>query len=43
MAQSWHDLLFAHWPVRVGALRGLVPAELELDVWDGQAWLAVGG
>jgi hypothetical protein len=41
MAQSWHDLLFAHWPVPVEALRARIPAPLTLDTRDGQAWLGV--
>jgi uncharacterized protein YqjF (DUF2071 family) len=41
MAQTWHDLLFAHWPVSAGALRQLIPANLEIDMFDGSAWLAV--
>lgn len=38
---SWSDLLFMHWPVKVSALRSLVPANLEIDVFDGEAWLGV--
>jgi uncharacterized protein YqjF (DUF2071 family) len=41
MAQDWEDLLFAHWPVPVEALRALVPSELELDTFDGQAWIGI--
>src|SRR5580693_1769927 len=41
MAQSWHDLLFAHWPVDARKLRALVPESLEIDQFEGQAWLAV--
>ena len=41
MTQTWHDLLFAHWPVPAGVLRELVPAELEPDAYDGTAWLGV--
>ncbi len=41
MAQSWRELLFAHWRIPVEALRPLVPAELELETWDGSAWLGV--
>jgi uncharacterized protein len=41
MAQVWHDLLFAHWTVPVAALRPLVPQQLEIDTFDGQAWLGV--
>jgi uncharacterized protein YqjF (DUF2071 family) len=41
MVQKWHDLLFAHWTVPVEKLRPLVPRELELDLRDGKAYVAV--
>jgi uncharacterized protein YqjF (DUF2071 family) len=41
MAQTWHDLLFAHWPVDERKLRALIPERLEIDRFEGQAWLAV--
>ena len=41
MAQTWHDLLFAHWPVPAAILRPHIPAQLEIDTFDGQAWIAV--
>jgi uncharacterized protein len=41
MTQSWHDLLFAHWPLDPDALRGKVPANLPLDLFNGRAWLGV--
>jgi uncharacterized protein YqjF (DUF2071 family) len=41
MAQSWHDLLFAHWPVDAAVLRPLLPPQLLVDTHEGQAWLAV--
>jgi len=41
MAQTWHDLLFAHWPVPVSVLRPLVPSNLELHTYEGECWLAV--
>jgi uncharacterized protein YqjF (DUF2071 family) len=41
MRQTWHDLLFAHWPIDVAALRPLVPATFELDLFEAQAWVAV--
>jgi uncharacterized protein YqjF (DUF2071 family) len=41
MAQSWEDLLFAHWRVDAEAVRRLVPAELEVQQHDGSAWLGV--
>src|SRR5271154_2737716 len=41
MAQSWHDLLFAHWPVEAAVLRPLLPPALQIDTFGQQAWLAV--
>lgn len=41
MTQTWHNLLFAHWPVESGALYPLIPAELELDTFEGQAWFGI--
>jgi hypothetical protein len=41
MAQSWHDLLFAHWPIPAEQMRPLIPPALELDLFDGVAWLGV--
>ncbi len=41
MAQSWHDLLFAHWPVSEATLRPHIPARLAIDMFGGQGWLGV--
>jgi uncharacterized protein len=41
MAQVWHDLLFAHWPVGVEQMRVLVPDVFPLDTFDGRAWIGV--
>lgn len=41
MAQSWCDLLFAHWPVPVDDLRELVPEALDIDTFDGKAWVGL--
>ena len=41
MAQTWHELLFAHWPLKPHVLRSLVPAELPLDTFDGRCWVGV--
>lgn len=41
MTQSWLDLLFAHWPVDPDCLRPLIPAGLELETFEGQAWIGV--
>ena len=39
--QQWRSLLFMHWPVSQAALRRVVPDELELDLWDGEAYVGV--
>src|SRR5215203_5109131 len=41
MTQTWHDLLFAHWPVDAGVLRPLVPSAFAIDTLEGQAWVGV--
>ena len=41
MQQTWHDLLFAHWPFPEAALRPLVPAQLTLDTFDRHCWIGV--
>jgi uncharacterized protein len=38
---TWQDLLFAHWPIDAGAMRERVPPQLELDTFDGSAWVGV--
>ncbi len=39
--QTWHDLLFAHWPLAPEKIRPLIPKELELDLSDGNAYVAI--
>ena len=41
MGQRWHDLLFAHWRLDPAVLQSLLPPPLEIDTFDGSAWLAV--
>jgi uncharacterized protein YqjF (DUF2071 family) len=41
MTQTWHDLLFAHWPLPQAVMRPLVPAQLALDTFDAQCWVGV--
>jgi hypothetical protein len=41
MAQKWHHVLFAHWPISQEALRVVIPSALEIDTFDGQAWLGI--
>ena len=41
MTQTWHDLLFAHWPVDPLLLRSRVPDVFPLDLFEGRAWVGV--
>lgn len=41
MTQTWHNLLFAHWPAPVEVLRQRIPSALEIDTFEGQAWIGV--
>jgi uncharacterized protein YqjF (DUF2071 family) len=37
----WHDLLFLHWPVDAGSMRSLISPQVELEIYDGSAWLGI--
>ena len=39
--QKWGKLLFIHWPIEEELLRPLIPASLEIDTFDGSAWIAI--
>lgn len=41
MYQSWRKLLFMHWPLPPQALRPFIPGRLEIDTFDGQAWIGI--
>jgi uncharacterized protein len=41
MAMDWRDLLFMHWRIEVDQLRSFVPPGLEIEIFDGSAWLGV--
>lgn len=41
LAQTWEQLLFAHWRVPVERLREHLPPELDVDTHEGEAWLGV--
>lgn len=41
MTMSWLDLLFAHWSFAPDQIRPLIPAGLELDTYEGRAWVGV--
>ena len=41
MYQSWGDLLFMHWQVPADLLRKHLPARLEVDTFEGRAFVGV--
>ena len=41
MTQTWHDLLFAHWPVDPEQLGAKVPAAFAIDLFEGAAWIGI--
>lgn len=38
---TWADVLFLHWPVAPESIRNLVPRELEIDTFNGNAWVGL--
>ncbi len=41
MTMDWEDLLFLHWRVPAAALQRHLPAGVEVDTFEGSAWLGV--
>ncbi len=41
MRQKWRDLLFVHWPLPPEALRAKIAPQLELDLFDGTAYVGL--
>jgi uncharacterized protein YqjF (DUF2071 family) len=41
MHQNWGKLLFMHWRIEEKLLRPLIPKALEIDTFDGSAWIAI--
>lgn len=41
LRQAWCNLLFLHWAISEKDLRHYIPAELEIDLFDGSAWIGV--
>ena len=39
MRMRWRELLFAHWVVDAGVVRPLIPAALQLDLFDGLCYV----
>ena len=41
MYQKWRELLFLHWTVDADSVQATLPPGLQVDTYDGQAWLGV--
>src|SRR5882762_8966282 len=41
MRQHWGKLLFMHWRIDENLLRPLIPSHLEIDTFDGSAWIGL--
>lgn len=41
MQQTWKDLLFVHYKIPAARMQPLIPKELELDTYEGDAWLGI--
>jgi len=41
MHQSWHHLLFLHWEIPPAELQALLPEGLELDTFEGKAYVGL--
>ncbi|MFC3038677.1 YqjF family protein [Virgibacillus xinjiangensis] len=41
MTQKWDDLLFLHLPASPETIRRYVPDQMELDTYDGEAWVSI--
>lgn len=39
--QEWNRAIFLHWKVDFQELRNFVPKELEIDLFEGNAWVSV--
>ena len=41
LGQTWEHYFWAHWQVPVAEMRPLVPDELEIEEYDGNAWFSM--
>jgi len=39
LTQIWDDIVWAHWPVDVDAVAAILPDGLEVDTYEGHAWV----
>lgn len=41
LSQTWLNLAFIHWEIEYDDLRSRIPADLEIDLYGGKAWVAI--
>jgi uncharacterized protein YqjF (DUF2071 family) len=41
MLQGWYHLTFLHWRYNAALLRSFIPSALEIDTFDGSAWVGL--
>lgn len=41
MTQRWRNVLFIHWPIAPSELRPFIPSPLEIDTFQGNAWIGI--
>src|SRR5438132_13220965 len=41
MLQRWHEIAFFHWSCEPALLEPRLPAQLQLDTYDGKAWISL--
>lgn len=41
MVQHWTDLVFLHWPMDAAAVQRRLPTGVEVDTFDGKAWVGL--
>ncbi|MFC4619557.1 YqjF family protein [Camelliibacillus cellulosilyticus] len=41
MRQTWRNLLFLHWPIPFEKLRPHIPSSLQIDTFNGTAWIGI--
>ncbi|MDA0347288.1 MAG: DUF2071 domain-containing protein [Verrucomicrobia bacterium] len=41
LSQRWLNLAFIHWEIDPAQLRSKIPAQLEIDLFEGKAWIGI--
>lgn len=41
MYQSWNNITFLHWRYDPAVIQGLIPSVLEVETFDGSAWVSI--